>query len=175
MGAVEYIQGGAAVGAMRRDEIDAAIAEAVAPFDVEEGENPYDIQRDLQEMMQANVGIIRTASELEDAIAQLDVFTERVKNIKVKGGRAYNPGWNLATDLPAMLTVSKCVALGANLRKESRGGHTREDFPKADAHFGTFNLAHQSQGGNWDSPIVTNESPLLPVPEELKALLEEGK
>ena len=175
MGAAAYIQGGAQVGAMRQDEIEAAVAEALAPFDAEEGENPYDIQRDLQEMMQANVGIIRTESELVDAIAQLDVFTERVKNIKVKGGRAYNPGWNLATDLPAMLTVSKCVALGANLRKESRGGHTREDYPKASPEFATFNLAHSSDGGNWDSPIVTNESPLLPIPEELQALLEEAK
>ena len=175
MGAAAYIQGGAQVGAMRQDEIEAAVAEALAPFDAEEGENPYDIQLDLQEMMQANVGIIRTESELVDAITQLDVFTERVKNIKVKGGRAYNPGWNLATDLPAMLTVSKCVALGANLRKESRGGHTREDYPKASPEFATFNLAHSSDGGNWDSPIVTNESPLLPIPEELQALLEEAK
>jgi succinate dehydrogenase / fumarate reductase flavoprotein subunit len=174
MGAVEYIESGAVANTMNMAEVDEAIAEALAPFDKEEGENPYDIQRDLQEMMQANVGIIRTESELEDAIAQLEVFTERVKNIKVKGGRAYNPGWNLATDLPAMLTVSKCVALGAHLRKESRGGHTREDFPKADDHFGSFNLAHSSDGGNWDSPITTVESPLLPIPAELKALLEEA-
>jgi succinate dehydrogenase / fumarate reductase flavoprotein subunit len=174
MGAVEYIESGAVANTMNMAEVDEAIAEALAPFDKEEGENPYDIQRDLQEMMQANVGIIRTESELEDAIAQLEVFTERVKNIKVKGGRAYNPGWNLATDLPAMLTVSKCVALGAHLRKESRGGHTREDFPQADDHFGSFNLAHSSDGGNWDSPITTVESPLLPIPAELKALLEEA-
>jgi succinate dehydrogenase / fumarate reductase flavoprotein subunit len=175
MGAVEYIEAGAVAHTMNMAEVEEAIAGALAPFEKEDGENPYDIQRDLQEMMQANVGIIRTESELVDAIAQLDVFTERVKNIKVKGGRAYNPGWNLATDLPAMLTVSKCVALGANLRKESRGGHTREDFPKADDHFGTFNLAHSSDGGNWDSPITTAESPLLPIPAELKALLEEAK
>jgi len=175
MGAVEYIQGGGKAGAMRQDEVEAAVAEALAPFETAEGENPYDIQRDLQEMMQANVGIIRTESELVDAIAQLEVFTERVKNIKVKGGRAYNPGWNLATDLPAMLTVSKCVALGAHLRKESRGGHTREDYPAASPEFAKFNLAHSTDGGNWDSPIVTNESPLLPIPEELQALLEEAK
>jgi len=175
LGAVEYIQGGGKAGAMRQDEVEAAVAEALAPFEAAEGENPYDIQRDLQEMMQANVGIIRTESELVDAIAQLEVFTERVKNIKVKGGRAYNPGWNLATDLPAMLTVSKCVALGAHLRKESRGGHTREDYPAASPEFAKFNLAHSTDGGNWDSPIVTNESPLLPIPEELQALLEEAK
>jgi len=174
-GAAEYIEAGNSAGALNMSEIEAAIKEALDPFERETGENPYDIQRDLQEMMQANVGIIRTQSELDEAITKLDEFTERVQNIKVKGGRAYNPGWNLATDLPAMITVSKCVALGASLRKESRGGHTREDFPKADENFGKFNLAHTSEGGNWDSPIKTAESPLLPVPAELKALLEEAK
>ncbi|MDH2902834.1 MAG: fumarate reductase/succinate dehydrogenase flavoprotein subunit [Actinomycetota bacterium] len=174
-GAAEYIEAGDVAGPMNRDQIDAAVAEALAPFDREAGENPYDIQRDLQEMMQANVGIIRTQSELDYARGQLDTFTERVKNIKVKGGRAYNPGWNLATDLPAMITVCKAVTIGAILRKESRGGHTREDFPGADPEFGKFNFAHSTNGGNWDSEIVTAESPLLPMPEELKALLEEEK
>ena len=173
-GAAEYIAAGDLAGPMNQDEVDAAVAEALAPFERETGENPYDIQRDLQEMMQANVGIIRTQSELDDATTQLDTFTERVKNIKVKGGRAYNPGWNLATDLPAMISVCKTVTIGASLRKESRGGHTREDFPGADPEFGKFNFAHSTNGGNWDSEIVTEESPLLPMPEELKALLEEA-
>jgi succinate dehydrogenase / fumarate reductase flavoprotein subunit len=175
MGAADYIESGQAATSLDMTEVEAAVQEALAPFDRTEGENPYDIQRDLQEMMQLNVGIIRTASEIEDAITQLETFTDRVKNIAVKGGRAYNPGWNLATDLPAMLTVCKTVARGASLRKESRGGHTREDFPKADPEFATFNFAHTTSGGNWDSEIVTVESPLLPMPEELKALLEEAK
>ena len=126
-------------------------------------------------MMQLNVGIIRTQSELDTARVELDAFTERVRNIKVKGGRAYNPGWNLATDLPAMIAVCKTVTIGASLRKESRGGHTREDFPGADPDFAKFNFAHSTHGGNWDSEIVTRESPLLPMPDELKALLEEAK
>jgi hypothetical protein len=71
--------------------------------------------------------------------------------------------------------VRKCVARGASLRKESRGGHTREDFPKADPEFATFNLAHSSEGGTWDSPIRTDHSPLLVMPDELQALLEEAK
>jgi succinate dehydrogenase / fumarate reductase flavoprotein subunit len=175
MGAADYIAAGEVAGEMNKDEVDAAVAEALAPFDKEEGENPYDIQRDLQEMMQANVGIIRTQSELDEATVQLDAFTQRVKNIKVKGGRAYNPGWNLATDLPAMITVCKTVTIGASLRKESRGGHTREDFPTADPELGKFNFAQSTSGGNWDSDIVTEESPLLPMPDELKALLEEAK
>jgi succinate dehydrogenase / fumarate reductase flavoprotein subunit len=175
MGAADYIESGQAATSLDMSEVEEAVQEALAPFDRTEGENPYDIQRDLQEMMQLNVGIIRTAGEIEDAITQLETFTDRVKNIAVKGGRAYNPGWNLATDLPAMLTVCKTVARGASLRKESRGGHTREDFPKADPEFAKFNFAHTTSGGNWDSEIVTVESPLLPMPDELKALLEETK
>jgi len=175
IGAADYVESGASATGFNLGEVESAVKAALAPFDRAEGENPYDIQRDLQEMMHVNVGIIRTASELDFAKEQLEVFTERVKNIAVKGGRAYNPGWNLATDLPAMLTVSKCVARGASLRKESRGGHTREDFPQADPEYATFNFAHSSEGGQWDSPIETDQSPLLVMPDELKALLEEAK
>jgi succinate dehydrogenase / fumarate reductase flavoprotein subunit len=175
MGAAQYIEAGDVAGAMNMDEVEAAIAESLVPFDREEGENPYDIQHDLQEMMQLNVGIIRTQSELDEATVHLETFTQRVKNIKVKGGRAYNPGWNLATDLPAMITVCKTVTIGASLRHESRGGHTREDFPTASAEFAKFNFAHSTNGGNWDSEIVSEESLLLPMPDELKALLEEAK
>jgi len=173
--ASEYVASSVAAVGFNQAEVDGAIREALAPFEKAEGENPYDIQRDLQEMMQTNVGIIRTASEIDEAIVQLDGFTERLRNIAVKGGRAYNPGWNLATDLPSMITVCKCTALGARDRKESRGGHTREDFPKADAEFGTFNFAHSTNGGNWDSAITTERSPLLVMPDELKSLLEEAK
>jgi len=176
MGAADYVEGGSGPSGFDMSEVEAAVKESLAPFERENGENPYDIQRDLQEMMQKNVGIIRTASEIEDAIAQLEVFTERVENLSVKGGRAYNPGWNLATDLPSMLTVSKCTARGARERKESRGGHTREDFPKADPNFGKINFAHSlPSGGDWHGDIKTVESPLLEIPEELKALLEEAK
>jgi succinate dehydrogenase / fumarate reductase flavoprotein subunit len=174
-GAAEYIAAGNAATSYSRIEVEDAIAEALEPFSREDGENPYDVQRDLQEMMQSLVGIIRTASELEEATKELDTFTERVKNISVKGGRAYNPGWNLATDLPAMISVSKCVTLGATLRKESRGGHTREDFPAPDPEFGKINFAQTSEGGNWDSPVSVVESPILVMPDELKALLEEAK
>jgi succinate dehydrogenase / fumarate reductase flavoprotein subunit len=175
MGAADYIESLQGTSELDMGEVESAIKEALEPFDRATGENPYDVQRDLQEMMQTNVGIIRTASEIDDALVQLETFTERVKQLSVKGGRAYNPGWNLATDLPAMLTVCKCVAIGARERKESRGGHTREDFPKADPVFGKINFAHSSQGGRWDSAISTEESPLLEIPDELKALLEEAK
>ena len=174
-GAADYVEGAQATKGFDMGEAERAVAEALAGFARESGENPYDIQRDLQEMMQAKVGIIRTASEVQEAVAELEVFTERVKNIAVKGARAYNPGWNLATDLPSMLSVCKTVARGASLREESRGGHTREDFPKANPEFATFNFAHSTKGGNWDSAFSTERSALLVIPEELKALLEEAK
>ena len=175
MGAADYVEGMQGTAKFQQGEVDAAIAEALAPFNREQGENPYDIQRDLQEMMQANVGIIRTGSEVAEAINQLEVFTERVQNIALKGGRQYNPGWNLATDLPSMLTVSKCTARGARDRKESRGGHTREDFPGTDAQLAQVNIGHTLEGGDWTASIKTEPIPLLPIPAELKALLEEGK
>jgi succinate dehydrogenase / fumarate reductase flavoprotein subunit len=174
-GAADYIAAGKAATSYSQSEVDAAIAEALEPLSREDGENPYDVQHDLQAMMQALVGIIRTADELEEATKKLDEFTERVKNLSVKGGRAYNPGWNLATDLPAMISVSKCVTLGATLRKESRGGHTRSDFPLPDPEFGKINFAQTTEGGNWDSPVEVVESPILIMPDELKALLEEAK
>ncbi len=175
IGAAEYIEAGEAATSFNPDEVTAAIDEALAPFSRENGENPYTIQHDLQEMMQANVGIIRTQSELERAAAELDVFVERVKNVSVKGSRAYNPGWNLATDLPSMISVSRAATQGATLRKESRGGHTREDYPNTDPEYGKINFAQSSPDGRWDGPINVVESPLLVMPEELKALLEEAK
>ena len=176
MGAADFAEGRAG-GAPKLEEslIRHYIDEALEPFTRDEGENPYDLQHDLQEMMQTNVGIIRTGPELDEALEKLEVLKERVNNISVKGGRAYNPGWNLATDLPAMLTVSTCVALGARERKESRGGQTREDFPKADPELGKINfVSRQPAGGGFDEEIKISPEPLPEMPEELKALLEEA-
>ena len=176
MGAADFAEGRAG-GAPKLEEslIRHYIDEALEPFTRDEGENPYDLQHDLQEMMQTNVGIIRTGPELDEALEKLEVLKERVNNISVKGGRAYNPGWNLATDLPAMLTVSTCVALGARERKESRGGQTREDFPKADPELGKINfVSRQPAGGGFNEEIKISPEPLPEMPDELKALLEEA-
>ncbi len=175
MGAADYIEGGQGATDFNLAEVEGAIAEALAPLEHTGGESPYDVHRDLQEMMQTNVGIIRTGSEIADAIEQLETFTERVKNLSVPGGRKYNPGWNLATDLPSMITVAKCTARGAIERKESRGGHTRDDFPTADPEYGKINFAHSMSGGTWDGEITTERSPLLVMPDELASLMEEGK
>ena len=174
LGAADYIAAGKTATSLHQEEVNTVISEAIAPFEHTDGENPYTVFHDLQELMQADVGIIRTASELDEAKEKLEEFTQRVKNISVKGGRAYNPGWNLATDLPAMISVCKSVTIGAIMRKESRGGHTREDFPNPDPELGKINFAQHSDGGNWDSPVVVEESPILILPPELKALLEEA-
>ena len=176
MGAADFAEGRAGdVPKLEESLIRHYIDEALEPFTRDEGENPYDLQHDLQEMMQTNVGIIRTGPELDEALEKLEVLKERVSNISVKGGRAYNPGWNLATDLPAMLTVSTCVALGARERKESRGGQTREDFPKADPELGKINfVSRQPAGGGFNEEIKISPEPLPEMPDELKALLEEA-
>ena len=174
-GAVSYIVAGGGSGKFKQSDVDDAITEALEPFDRAEGENPYDIQRDLQDMMQANVGIIRTGDELEFALGELEKLSDRVRKIKVKGGRAYNPGWNLATDLPSMITVSKCVAMGALNRKESRGGHTRNDFPEPVAEMGTVNFTETSKDGKWDGAFKIEAMPIPAITPELKALLEEAK
>jgi succinate dehydrogenase / fumarate reductase flavoprotein subunit len=173
MGASDYVAAGQRTAAVDAAAVDAAIDEAVAPFAREEGESPYQIQHDLQELMQTNVGIIRTGTELAAAITALDELAARTANLAVTGPRAYNPGWNLATDLPSMLTVSRCTALGAINRTESRGGHTREDFPTPDAELGKVNFVHsQPSGGGYREEVKTVPEPILEIPAELREILE---
>lgn len=175
LGAVDYAAG-KAKAQLDEGQVAAAIDEALEPFSRGDGENPYDIQRDLQETMQSLVGIIRNGPELEEAKAKIEALKERAANVAVSGGRAYNPGWNLATDLPAMLSVSTCATLGALERKESRGGHTREDYPKADPEMGKVNFVHaQTPGSRYVDPVTVRAEPLAEMPDELKALFEEGK
>ncbi|TAN29837.1 MAG: fumarate reductase/succinate dehydrogenase flavoprotein subunit [Actinomycetota bacterium] len=171
MGASDYAEGRTSSTAVDSAEVEAVIAAARAPLSRDGGENPYDLQRDLQETMQTLVGIIRTESELVKALEEIDSLKERVKNVYVNGSASYNPGWNLATDLPSMLSVCTMVTMGALERKESRGGHTRDDYPSPDADLGKTNFVQRldANGAN----VVTPE-PLLEMPDELKALLEEG-
>jgi len=151
-------------------EVATVIAEAKAPLERDDGESPYDLQHDLQETMQNLVGIIRTESELTSALDELDKLEERCAAVAVSGPRTYNPGWNLATDLPAMLTVSRLVAKGAIVRRESRGGHTRDDYPSPDAELGTVNLVQRIRP---DGEYTLDPEPLLEMPAELRALFEE--
>ena len=175
IGAADYAEGRTGEPAIDDADIDAAVAEALAPLDRDGGESPYDIQHDLQETMQSLVGIIRTGPELEEALEKLGELKERTAKVAVSGGRSYNPGWNLATDLPAMLTVSTAVAQGALHRKESRGGHTREDYPNADPEMGRVNFVQrQTDERGPYAPITVNPEPLPVMPAELAELFEEG-
>jgi succinate dehydrogenase / fumarate reductase flavoprotein subunit len=170
MAASDFAEGRTGVPAVDQGEVAHVVAEAEAPFGRDGGESPYDLQADLQRMMQDLVGIIRTESELVQSIAELDKLSERAENLSVQGGRAYNPGWNLATDLPSMLTVSRLVAKGAIERKESRGGHTRDDYPSADPEMGKVNFV-QRRGA--DGSFTVTPEPLPQMPPELQALLQE--
>ncbi|MFC4067541.1 fumarate reductase/succinate dehydrogenase flavoprotein subunit [Actinoplanes subglobosus] len=123
-----------------RVDVAAAAEVALAPLVREGGENPYTLQQDLQAVMGDLVGIIRREGELSDALKKLHELRVRVANVGATGGRRYNPGWHLALDLRNMLVVSECTAKAALEREESRGGHTREDFPKMSPEWRRVNL-----------------------------------
>jgi succinate dehydrogenase / fumarate reductase flavoprotein subunit len=127
-------------------DIAAAADRALAPLERPDGENPYTLQQDLQAVMGDLVGIIRRKGELEDALVRLADLRERVGKVGATGGRRYNPGWHLALDLRNMLVVSECTAKAALEREESRGGHTREDFPKMAPDWRMVNLVCSLDG-----------------------------
>ncbi len=175
IGASEYAEGRTGEPIVDPAEVDAAVADAVGPLERDGGENPYDVHHDLQATMQSLVGIIRTGSELGEALDKLGELRERTAKVSVGGGRSYNPGWNLATDLPSMITVSTAIAQGALHRRESRGGHTREDFPAADPEMGKVNLVQRQTGPRgYQAPITITPEPLAEMPAELQQLLEEA-
>jgi succinate dehydrogenase / fumarate reductase flavoprotein subunit len=150
-------------------QVKAAAEHALAPFAVEGGENAYTIQHDLQATMQRLVGIIRTAEELAESLAEIEALKHRAEDLAVEGHRQYNPGWHLALDLTNMLTVSECIAKAALERQESRGGHTRDDYPGPDDHWGKINLALTLDAGG---AVQLKHQPLPVMPAELAALLE---
>jgi succinate dehydrogenase / fumarate reductase flavoprotein subunit len=158
---------GAARPAIRDEDLKAAQASALAPFEVEGGENPYTIQQDLQQSMNDLVGIIRTGAELEESLREIEAFKERARTMVVEGHRQYNPGWHLSIDLRNMLLVSEAIAKAALAREESRGGHTRDDFPKTDNEvWGTKNLVVTLDAGG--TGVDLHEKPLPVMPDELK-------
>jgi len=172
MGAAQYAQGLNASLKVDTGEVDAVVAAMMAHFERDGDENPYSVQKDLQETMHNLVGIIRTESELKEAVQKVRDLKERAKNMSVEGNRQYNPGWHLAMDLRSMLTVSEAIARAALERTESRGGHTREDFPGPDPGWGKRNVAvRQADGGEM---TITLE-PLPQMPSELATLFEEKK
>ena len=182
IGAADFALDRSGSVALDEGQINAAIDAAVVPFNREHGENPYDIQHDLQATMQSLVGIIRTGPELEEALGKLEELEERATRVSLGGGQRYNPGWNLTTDLPSMLTVSRCTALGAINRKESRGGHTRDDFTKPTEEMGTVNFVERIIAGGGEGvggtpsirTITVTPEPIPVMPDDLNELFEEA-
>jgi succinate dehydrogenase / fumarate reductase flavoprotein subunit len=145
-------------------QIHEAIAGLAAPLEREQGEDPYAIQRDLQSVMQRLVGIFRIEADLDEALAQLAELRSRWLTVRATGGRTYNPGWNLVFELDHLLTVSEAIARSALLRTESRGAHSRLDFPATDdTHWSTLNsvISRSPDGtmtvGTMPHPALTDE------------------
>src|SRR5262245_13043675 len=162
----------------RQEPIDAAQADqavrrALEPFDRgASGEGPYQVQYALQDMMQDLVGIVRTESEMVRALECLETLKARAMKTGVGGHREYNPGWHAALDLANLLTVSEAITRSAIERRESRGGHFREDYPDKDPAFGTFNIVvRKTPGGEMD----VSRAPIPEMPDELKTIIVEMK
>jgi succinate dehydrogenase / fumarate reductase, flavoprotein subunit len=154
------------------DQIDDAARWALAPFEREGEENPFKIQQDLQDMMQDLVGIVRKEDEMQRALDGLGKLWDRSKRTKVPGNREYNPGWHTALDLHSLLTVSQAITLCSIARKESRGGHFRDDYPDKAAKWAGVNLVTRKGP---DGQMQIDEVPIPPMPEDLKKIIEEMK
>ncbi len=154
------------------EEVDKARAIALSHFDNEGAENPYSIQKDLQESMHTLVGIIRNEPELDEALKHIEQYKERALHTSVEGHRQYNPGWHLAMDLKSMLICSEASAKAAHMRKESRGGHTRDDYPETEAEWGKYNVVIRKDK---DGQMSVTREPLPEMPADLAELFQEQK
>ncbi|HYK98219.1 MAG TPA: FAD-binding protein, partial [Candidatus Acidoferrales bacterium] len=169
--AAEYAKRLAKMPLIDEEQVTALAGQITAPFDRREGENAYALHSELTDTMQQLVGIIRTKSELEQAIVRIEALRMRAQRAAVSGGRTYNPSWHLALDLRTMLDVSEAVTRSALMREESRGGHTRDDFPKPDPAWAKKNVVTTLKDGRLD----LRTEPLPEVPADLQALLGEDK
>jgi succinate dehydrogenase / fumarate reductase flavoprotein subunit len=171
IGAAEHAAGLEGQPSVDDAEVDRITTEALEPFGRDRGENPYSIHRDLEDCMHNLVGIIRTEAELKQALDEIATFRERAANVAIEGHRQFNPGWHLALDLGPMLAVSEAITRAALERKESRGGHTRDDFPGTDPEFSKVNVRVREE----DGALVIDHVPLPEMPDDLKVLFEEKK
>jgi succinate dehydrogenase / fumarate reductase, flavoprotein subunit len=153
-------------------EIEAGAQLALAPFERLAGEGPYQVQESLQQTMQSLVGIVRSEHEMQEALTELEKLKQRAANVGVPGNREYNPGWHTALDLRHLLIVSEAITRCALERKESRGGHFRDDYPEKDPAFGTFNNVVSRAG---DGTMSLTRETIPPLPAELAAIIEEMK
>ena len=151
--------------------VKAAVSEALEPLDRASGENPYTVHGEIQQTMSTLVGIIRREDEIKTAITELEQLRERAGLVKAEGGRAYNPGWHLALDLRNMLLISECVAQSALERQESRGGHTRDDFPQMSPDWRKVNLICSLDGDR----VTLKKQPMAPMRPDLMGAVRPGR
>ena len=156
--------------AIDAQQVLAATSEMLAPFERTDGDSPYQIHRDLEETMQNYVGIFRNEDDLKKGLAELQKLNERAARVKVAGSRLFNPGWHLARDLKSMLTVSEAVALSALERKESRGAHSRIDYPNYDESWGKQNNVIMRD----DDQMKLKQSPISEMTGELMEIVSGG-
>ncbi|WP_019630075.1 fumarate reductase/succinate dehydrogenase flavoprotein subunit [Actinomadura atramentaria] len=181
IGAAEYLDNLDERPAVAQDEVDKAVAEALAPLDRTGGESPYAVHSELQQTMNDLVGIIRKESELRQALEALDKLRERVRNVSVEpvavgdGGRGYHPAWHLALDLRNMLLVAEAIAKSALEREESRGGHTRDDHPQMSAEWRKVNLVCRLVGDPDDPRVELRRQPMEPMHPDLLRLFESSE
>jgi succinate dehydrogenase / fumarate reductase flavoprotein subunit len=169
LSAAEYAKVNGEV-ALDQTAVDKAFATAVAPFEREpNGDNAFHVQHDLQQMMQANAGIVRKAAEMELAITELEKLRWRADAVPVTGNRDYNPGWNTAMDLRNLLTVSEAVARAGLMREESRGGHFRDDFPAKSPEWAQYNIVIRRSGDSMNLERV----PVVPQTDEQRTIIQE--
>jgi succinate dehydrogenase / fumarate reductase flavoprotein subunit len=160
------------LGNVDTNQIDNAARDALKPFEQETGENPYTVQRDLQEVMQHNVGIVRNEDEMQTAIGELKKLWDRAGRVGVVGNRDFNPGWHTALDLKNILTISEAIAKAAIQRKESRGAQFREDVPNKDEKFSKVNTFIAKAA---DGSMQVRLEPLPEMPDYLKRVVEEHR
>ena len=168
VGASAYVKSLSAKPKVSEQVIEKALNSALAPFNGNSGENPYTVHQELQQVMNDLVGIIRDGSEMRDAITKLEGLKKRAKNVTVQGERQFNPGWHLSLDLENMLLVSESIAKSALVREESRGGHTRNDFPTMDKNWRPKHVINSWNG----SSVETKIESIPPMQKELAGLFE---
>ena len=157
---------------VNQEQIEAIARQSLEPFERTGGESPYQVQHDLQDMMQDLVGIVRREEEMERGLEGVLKLKGRAGKVFAGGNREYNPGWHTALDLDHLLTVSEAIARAALERKESRGAHFRDDYPEKDESFGTFNLIVRKGA---DGEMRVSREPLPPMSPELRRVIEEMK
>jgi succinate dehydrogenase / fumarate reductase flavoprotein subunit len=143
---------------------------ALEPFDRNTGEGPYQIQQALQQTMQDLVGIVRREHDMRQALGKIDALRARAQRVSVDGNREYNPGWHTALDLDNLLTIAEAIARSALERRESRGGHFRDDYPSKDASYGTFNIVIRQAN---DGTMQLSREPIAPMPDALRTVIAE--